>query len=61
MGQKQLRVDLTEPATAIPAALAHYDLTLDEDGDALIYTYDTRRTARASRTLLSDMADAGLT
>jgi ABC-2 type transport system ATP-binding protein len=61
MGKKQLRVDLAQPATTIPAALAHYDLTLEKDGNVLVYTYDTRKDRTGIRTLLNDMANAGLT
>lgn len=60
MGKKQLRVELTQPATAIPAALAQYDLSLDEDGSTLVYTYDTRAERTGIRKLLNDMSDAGL-
>ena len=60
MGKKQLRVELTQPATAIPAALAQYDLSLDENGGTLVYTYDTRAERTGIRKLLNDMSDAGL-
>jgi|TARA_R110000787_G_scaffold20524_1_gene60912 ABC-2 type transport system ATP-binding protein len=61
MGKKQLRVDLATPAASIPEALAHYDLTLEKDGTVLVYTYDTRQERTGIRTLLNDMANAGLT
>ncbi|MFZ3583208.1 ABC transporter ATP-binding protein [Loktanella sp. DJP18] len=61
MGKKQLRVDLAVPAVAIPEALSHYDLTLERDGSVLVYTYDTRKDRTGIRTLLNDMASAGLT
>ncbi|MBU2360051.1 MAG: multidrug ABC transporter ATP-binding protein, partial [Alphaproteobacteria bacterium] len=60
MGQKQLRVDLAEPATAIPASLSDYDLTLEKDGTVLVYTYDTRKERTGIRRLLNQMNDAGL-
>jgi ABC-2 type transport system ATP-binding protein len=41
--------------------LAHYDLTLEKDGTVLVYTYDTRQERTGIRTLLNDMANAGLT
>ncbi len=60
MGKKQLRVDLAEPATAIPASLSDYDLTLEKDGTVLVYTYDTRKERTGIRRLLNQMNDAGL-
>ena len=60
MGKKQLRVDLAAPATAIPASLSDYDLTLEKDGTVLVYTYDTRKDRTGIRCLLNQMNDAGL-
>ena len=60
MGKKQLRVDLAEPATAIPASLSDYDLALEGDGRVLVYTYDTRKERTGIRRLLNEMNDAGL-
>ncbi|MCF7701342.1 ABC transporter ATP-binding protein [Loktanella sp. M215] len=60
MGKKQLRVDLAEQATAIPASLSDYDLTLEKDGTVLVYTYDTRKERTGIRRLLNQMNDAGL-
>lgn len=61
MGKKQVRVDLAVPAITIPEALLDYDLALEKDGRVLVYTYDTRKDRTGIRTLLNDMADAGLT
>ncbi|MEM9970635.1 MAG: ABC transporter ATP-binding protein [Pseudomonadota bacterium] len=59
MGQKQMRIDLTEAATALPDRLAAYDLALAPDGLSVTYTYDTSgRTGITS--LLSDLQSAGL-
>ncbi len=60
MGKKQLRVDLSAPATTIPASLSDYDLALEMDGTVLVYTYDTRKERTGIRRLLNEMADAGL-
>ncbi|SEN34282.1 ABC-2 type transport system ATP-binding protein [Loktanella fryxellensis] len=60
MGKKQLRVALTRPATAIPAALAHYHLTLEDEGRTLVHTYDARQERTGIRTLLNDLDAAGL-
>ncbi len=60
MGKKQLEVQLTRKIDAIPAALRSDKLTLSEDGESLIYTYDTRAERTGITKLLADVADAGL-
>jgi len=40
LGRKQLTLQLTEAMTAIPGALAKWNLELADDGHALVYTYD---------------------
>lgn len=42
LGQKRLKLLLTEPLTAIPDALSGEPLTLEDDGFCLVYTYETR-------------------
>ena len=61
MGQKQLRIELTEPVETIPAALSDYGLERDQNGAVLVYTYDTRKERTGIRTLLNDLSEAGLT
>jgi len=60
LGQKQLRIELAEPVTSIPEALAGYALEASEDATALIYTYDTKGARTGITTLLSDLQKAGL-
>ncbi|MCE8009176.1 ABC transporter ATP-binding protein [Aestuariivita sp.] len=60
MGKKQIEVQLSEPLTAIPEALASYALELRGDGCALVYSYDTRAERTGITTLLNDVAAAGL-
>ncbi|MDB5663923.1 ABC transporter ATP-binding protein [Cypionkella sp.] len=60
MGRKQLHVDLAEPITAIPEALASYALELGSDGRSLIYTYDTKRERTGITNFLGDLRGAGL-
>mgnify|MGYP000336086478 FL=1 len=60
MGQKQLQVELTEVIETVPAALAAYNLDLVNDGQALLYTYDTRGERTGITSLLADLAKAGL-
>lgn len=60
MGQKELEVQLATPVEAIPDALKGYDLTLNSDGDAFIYSYDTTAERTGITRLLNDVAAAGL-
>ena len=61
MGQKQLNIELSQPIDTVPEALASYALERGEDGQSLIYTYDTRGDRTGIRTLLNDLSNAGLT
>ncbi len=60
MGKKELEVQLTQPITEIPAALASDALRLKGDGSSLIYTYDTNAERTGITQLLKDVAAAGL-
>ncbi len=58
MGQKTLRVELSEPVADIPKALSSYQLSI-EDG-ALVYSYDTKTDRTGITGLLADLQKAGL-
>jgi ABC-2 type transport system ATP-binding protein len=60
MGQKQLQVELAQPLTVLPDALAQYALELGPDGQSLIYTYDTKGERTGIVTLLNDLRACGL-
>jgi ABC-2 type transport system ATP-binding protein len=60
LGRKQLRVDLQEPLSAIPEALASYDLKIEDGGQSLIYDYDTSGERTGITTLLTALAEAGV-
>jgi len=60
MGQKVLRIDLTEPLEAVPKGLSDYDLRLGEGGMSLIYTYDTRGEGTGITRLLQALSAEGL-
>ena len=60
LGQKQLKVELTEAISELPESLASYDLQLADDGQTLIYSYDTKAERTGITTLLSDISGAGL-
>lgn len=60
LGRKQMVIELAEPTGAIPAPLAGYALERGEDGETLIYTYDTQGERTGITRLLNDMQAAGL-
>ncbi len=45
LGKRRLTVVLTEPMAALPAALADWALSLEEDGHKLVYTFDAETEA----------------
>lgn len=60
LGKKQLIVELREPTTRVPDALASYALELSAAGDRLTYTYDTQSNYTGIPALLQDINAAGL-
>jgi len=58
LGQKTLRVELSEPVTTLPDSLAKYGL--EADGTHLTYRYDTRGDKTGITGLLADIRSAGL-
>jgi ABC-2 type transport system ATP-binding protein len=60
LGRKQLTLQLHEPIDRIPTALSAYGLELSEDGDELVYTYDTQGERTGITALLSDLGQAGV-
>lgn len=60
LGKKQLRLQLLEPITTLPASLSGYRLELDDSGDELVYTYDTQGERTGITALLRDLAAAGI-
>ncbi|WP_099826203.1 ABC transporter ATP-binding protein [Oceaniglobus indicus] len=59
MGQKQMEIQLQDPVTEVPAALADFDLQIGGDG-TLIYTYDAQGERTGITRLFSALPDAGL-
>ncbi|MDN4573014.1 multidrug ABC transporter ATP-binding protein [Pandoraea cepalis] len=60
MGSKQLTLQLTEPLSAVPEALAAYGLTLGANGTELVFAYDANIEQTSIATLLRDMERAGI-
>lgn len=59
LGKKTLTLELAEPATAIPASLAEFDMTLSDDGLRIDYTYDAAAERKGITRLLAGLADEG--
>lgn len=60
MGQKELRIDLVDPVAAIPAALAEFELSLEDAGKTLLYAYDSAAERSGIGRLMAAVAGAGL-
>jgi ABC-2 type transport system ATP-binding protein len=60
MGKKTLEVVLAEPMTAVPAALADWDLTLTGDGYLLHYQFDRHAERTGIASLMRELADLGI-
>lgn len=60
LGKKQLTMQVQQPLTEVPAALAGYALALSAQGSALTYTYDTHGAAPDMAGLMQHLAEAGV-
>jgi ABC-2 type transport system ATP-binding protein len=60
LGRKQLKLHLQSKLDAIPPALAPYDLELSDEGNELIFNYDTKGDRTGITSLLSDLRNAGI-
>jgi ABC-2 type transport system ATP-binding protein len=60
LGKKQLTLHLQKPLSEIPAALAAHKLTLADNGNELVYTYDTQGERTGITALLQALNDSGL-
>jgi ABC-2 type transport system ATP-binding protein len=60
LGKKQMSLELTEQLHAIPDALSGYQLDLTDDGNVLIYTYDTHGARTGITPLLQELSEAGI-
>lgn len=60
LGEKRLTIELLQPLSAIPAALAAYPLTLADDGKALMYTYHPQHDEAGVPALLQALHAEGI-
>jgi ABC-2 type transport system ATP-binding protein len=57
LGKKQLHLHLQRPLRDIPTALARYPLTLADEGNELIYTFDTQSKETGIAELMRALSD----
>ncbi|SFD49079.1 ABC-2 type transport system ATP-binding protein [Bosea sp. CRIB-10] len=60
LGQKQLTLHLQTRLDAVPEPLSGYGLTLQAQGEELVYTYDTKAERTGITALMKDLAEAGI-
>ena len=60
LGKKQMTLQLTEPVSALPSGLNGYNVELSEDGQEIVYTYDTQADRTGITSLLSKLNENGI-
>ena len=60
LGKKQLSLHLHEPVSDIPESLSGFDLEIGDNGNELIYTYDTQQDHTGITSLLGELQTAGI-
>ena len=60
LGQKTLIIDLHNKIQTMPNSLSKYKLILNNDGDKLTYTYDTKKNKTGITSLLNNLRDEGI-
>lgn len=60
LGTRQLTLQLQQPLSAVPDGLAGYPLTLEEQGYALVYTFDAKAEQSGIAELLRSVDQLGL-
>ena len=60
LGKKQFVMELGAALSAVPDGLGDYDLSLQDDGRELVYTYDTQGDGTGITRLLSALSDKGI-
>ena len=60
LGKKQMTIQLTEPVDQLPASLAAYKLELANEGQEVIYTYDTHAERTGITSLLGELSKNGI-
>lgn len=61
MGQKELRVEVSQALDAIPEALASFDLQLADQGRSLVFNFDAKADRTGIGRLMAALPGAGVT
>ena len=60
MGQKKLIIDLQSSIKSLPILLKNFNLELNNEGNKIIYTYDTKNENTGITSLLQTLRDEGI-
>jgi ABC-2 type transport system ATP-binding protein len=60
LGKKQMTIQLTDPVEQIPDSLAAYNLEIANEGQEVIYTYDTQAERTGITSLLGELNRHGI-
>lgn len=60
LGKKQLTLELHDRIETVPSSLSAHSLELAENGNQLVYTYDTRGDRTGITGLLNDLNESGI-
>ena len=60
LGKKQLTLHLREPLAAVPEGLTDYDLSLENDGADLVYSFDAQAEDTGIAGLLRRLGERGV-
>ncbi len=60
LGQKILKIELTDPINVIPSNLENFNLKIDNSKKILTYTYDTKADKTGITSLLSEIKNQGM-
>ena len=60
MGQKKLIIDLQSSIKSLPILLKNLNLELNNEGNKIIYTYDTKNENTGITSLLQTLRDEGI-
>lgn len=59
-GRKELRIELRAPLDTLPAQLSDYDIELADEGQTLVYSYDTHADRTGIAGLMRSLNEAGI-
>ncbi len=60
LGKKQLAITLRQPMTSIPETLVEWSLALIDEGNTLVYTFDTQKEETGIAALLRALGEHGI-